>query len=151
VTRLSVIFEEKGHEIKRLSLDSWRDGDRHWNIDDLRCDIYFKLVNHKTSDGRSSISYEVEKVEFLAVVDFLLLPERADEWISDKVRPRIEKEIKEVLNQENFRRLVADEVQQKLDDLVKAASEYADYGYILSALVPKQVAISGNSVVFRFT
>lgn len=148
--RFSVVFEDKGREIKRVAKVGGDDLAKDWDIEHPRCDIYFRLANHETSDGRSSISYEVEKVELLAELDAPLLTEGIDDWITDKVRPVIESEIKKALNQRGFRQLVADEIQQKLDDLVKAASEYQLFGYSIAALVPKQVSISGHSVVFSF-
>lgn len=148
--RLSVVFEDKEREIKRVAKLGGDDLAKDWDIEHPRCDIYFRLANHETSDGRSSISYEVEKVELLAELDAPLLTERVDDWITGKVRPVIESKIKNALNQKGFRQLVADGIQQKLDDLVKAASEYQVFGYSISALVPKQVTISGHSVMFSF-
>lgn len=149
-TRLSIVFEDKGREIKRVDRLVGDGVARDWDIENPRCDIYVKLINHKTSDGRPSISYEVTNVDFLGELDAPGLIESIDDWITSKVRPRIESSVMQLLNQDGFQVIVANEVQRGLDALVKAASEYSLFGYSPAALVPKHVAISGNKVVFRF-
>lgn len=150
-TRLSVIFEEKGREIKRVGKrKGWDDVARDWDLEDARCDVYIKLVNRKTTDGKPSVSYEVTKVDLMAEINAPGLIEPIDDWITGKVRPRVEDAVMDILNEASFRQLVADELRRRLDDLVKAASEYGLFGYLLAMLVPKQILIEGNNVVFRF-
>lgn len=149
-TRLSVVFEDKERELKRVSR-SGHDGLRKdWDIEGCRCDVHFKLVSHKTSKGGDSISYEVTKVNLLAEVDAPLLIEAIDDFITKKVRPMVTSAVLEVLNRPSSRLLVADRMQDMLDALVAATDEFDRNGYGLSKLIPKNITIDGNDVVFHF-
>jgi hypothetical protein len=52
--------------------------------------------------------------------------------------------------QKSIRQQVAGEVRERFDGLVKSADEYRLFGYSISPIVPRQVLISGDNLVFRF-
>lgn len=148
LTRLSVIFETGGKELKRRMVGAVGNDDKRladWDINNLRVDVEFKLVNY----GKS-ISYEVKKVDLHAVVDVRALPEKLDKWIAGKVQPIVEKELKKELNKSVHRSKVANLVDAKLKSLNSFASKYKLFGYSASNLTPNKVFIDGNNLVIRF-
>lgn len=153
-TRLSLLFEASGKEIKRyekFGLD-YNDDSRlnDADIENPRVDVFFRLVNATDSNGRTTIGYQVTKVELPMKLDFKLLGDGVEEWIAKKIRPTLEAELKEFLNKAEFRKKFSDQVQDQLQKAEEYLSQYSLYGFSASALAPKQVAIDGNDVVFRF-
>jgi hypothetical protein len=75
---------------------------------------------------------------------------RIDDYITKKVRPILEAEVKKVLNNDALKNQVAVQVRDKFDGLVKSADQYSLFGYQASAIAPRQFFISGDNLVFRF-
>lgn len=149
-SRLTVIFEAGGKEIKRVDENLGDKIARDWDIENPRCDIFFHLVNYPTATGKPSISFEVTKVSFAGEVDAPGLVEGIDDFITKKVRPILEAEVKKVLNSDALKKQVAGQVRDKFDGLVKSADQYSLFGYQASAIAPRQFFISGDNLVFRF-
>lgn len=147
-SRLSLIFETGGKELKRRMIGAIGNDDKRladWDIKNIRVDVDFALVNY----GKS-ISYEVKKVNLHAVVDVRALPEKLDKWISSKVQPIIEKEIKKELNKSVHRSKVSNMVASKVQSLQSYLSKYNLYGYSAANLAPKTISIKGNDLVIGF-
>ena len=146
--RVSVIFEHGGKELKRRMVGAIGDDDKRladWDVHDMRVDVEFALVNY----GKS-ISYEVKKVKLHARVDVKALPEKLDEWVSKKLRPKVEGPIKDALNHKDQRSKVSDAIDSKLKKLQDYLKKYSLYGYSPSSLAPKKVFVDGKDVVIRF-
>lgn len=152
-SRLTVVFETGGREIKRVDEHFKRAGDklaRDWDIENPRCDIYFRLVNYLTADAKPSISYEVTRVSFGGEIDAPGLIESIDDFITRKVRPIVETNVKKTLNNDVPRKEVAGLVRSQFDGLVKGADNYRIFGYSISGIAPKGFSIDGDKLVFRF-
>ncbi|MEO0471215.1 MAG: hypothetical protein AAF206_16420 [Bacteroidota bacterium] len=158
-SRLSVIFEEGGKEIKRYCrrcAGKPGDGGAQDNImadadiQNARIDVDFKLVSYTTTNGKPSISYQATGVKFHAWLDLKLVPDGVEQWVFKKVRPKIEAEILKYMNSTQLRKMVADQIHGQMQKLPEYVSQYNQSGYDLSSLLPKSVGISGDKIVFRF-
>lgn len=153
LTRLSVIFESGGHEIKRKLKGALVNDDkrlRDWDIKNPRVDIEFRLVNYNTSGGTPSISFEITNVKLHAWVDIKLVPDKLDQWIAKKIRPIVESKLKKAVNDPSQRRQVANFAFSQLQKVKEYLDKYKLYGYSASALAPKRIFISGGDVVVSF-
>jgi hypothetical protein len=152
-TRLSIIFETHGKEIKRYAKNSvFNDDDllSDWQIENPRVDITFKLINYKTKEGQPSISFEVTDVDVHGKLDAKLLGDGIENFISGLIRPEVEKQLKKGFNNQNVQQNVANTIYDKLVKLSDYLEKYQAYGYSLSDIAPKSVVIEGSNLVFKF-
>lgn len=156
-TRLTIDFEDKGREIKRIRKRTGRDdGPRDWDFEQPRCNLYFNLVNYVRSvaaQGKSSrpaVTYEVTDVELEGELDAPGLIEAHDDKLTDVLRPMVESSIFSKVNLSHYRDSFVDKIQEQLDALVRTTDQYEWNGYSASDLVPKRIAIDGGDVVFYF-
>lgn len=148
VSRLTIAFESGGREISRYCHRCTGKDDRSdWDLNSLRVDVEFSLVNQKTASRKDSVSYQVKRVKMGADLDVPLLGEGLEDWILKKAASRIEGEVEKQLNA--FR----DEAATALFDRLRKSTAFLQELEKRGLPVNTQVAgilVRGNKVVFRF-
>lgn len=148
VSRLTVLFESGGREISRYCHRCAGKDDRSdWDLNGLRVDIEFSLVNQKTASGKASVSYLVKRVKMGADLDLPLLGEGLEDWILKKAAGRIEGEMEKQLNA--FRDEAATALFDKLRKSTAFLQELEKRGLPVNTQVAG-ISVRGNKVVFRF-
>lgn len=148
VSRLTIVFESRGREISRYCHRCTGKDDRSdWDLNGLRVDVEFALVNQKTASRQDSVSYQVKRVRMGADLYLPLLGEGLEEWIMKKAASRIEGEMEKQLNA--FRDEAATALFDKLRKSTAFLQELDKRGLPVNTQVAG-ISVRGNKVVFRF-
>lgn len=150
VSRLTVVFESAGDEIKRVCKGCvGNDDDRakDWDLDGVRLDIDFTLANHRTSSGKPSLTYNVKKVKLGADLDVPLLGEQVEDWFVRHIAPRIEETVAARLA--DYRDDAADLLWARLRQTAAYTDQLKARGIPLS-INPAGISVSGDWVVVTF-
>jgi hypothetical protein len=147
-SRLTVLFESGGREISRYCHRCAGKDDRaDWDLNSLRVDVEFSLVNQKTASRKDSVSYNVTRVKVGADLDLPLIGEGLEDWIMKKVAGKVEGEVVKQLNA--FRDEAANALFEKLRKSTAFLQELEKRGLPLNTQVAG-ISVRGAKVVFRF-
>lgn len=148
VSRLTIVFESGGREISRYCHRCVGKDDRaDWDLNGLRVDIEFELVNQRTAAKKDSVSYRVRRVKMSADLDAPVLGEGLEDWIVRKAARGVEAEVEKQLNA--FRDEAASALFERLRKSTAFLRELEKRGLPLSIEIAG-ISVRGDKVVFRF-